>query len=129
MSQQTREITAEEYNAMLQAQDTTAKSKFLSKRTEIDGIMFASRREARRYSELKHMERAGEISGLELQPRYPLAVNGEHITTYVADFRYWKPATYGQDLVVEDAKGMKTDVYILKKKLMRAVHNIEIQEV
>ena len=30
--------------------------------------------------------------------------------------------------VIEDVKGVRTDLYALKAKLMRAVHNIEIRE-
>lgn len=95
-----------------------AYSKYSAKPTSVDGIRFASKAESRRYSELKCLERAGIISHLELQPRFPLIVNGQHICTYVGDFRYvenGKPAT-------EDVKGFKTDVYTIKKKLLLATH-------
>ncbi len=83
--------------------------------------------EARRYQELRLLERAGEIRDLELQPRYPLRVNGRLICTYVADFRYWDVREGRQ--VVEDAKGVRTSTYKIKAKLMAAVHNIEVEEV
>lgn len=101
-------------------------SKYRNRKTEVDGILFDSKREAARYAELKMLERAGEIRGLELQPVFPVAVNGQKICKYIADFRYTDRA--GRE-VVEDAKGVKTDVYRLKKKLVRALFGIEIEEV
>lgn len=95
--------------------------------TEVEGIRFASRLEARRYQELRLMERAGEIRDLELQPRYPLRVNGRLICTYVADFKYWDMRDGRR--VVEDAKGVRTSTYKIKAKLMAAVHGIEVEEV
>lgn len=95
--------------------------------TTVDNVRFASRAEAARYRELKVLARAGKIRDLELQPRYPLVVNGITICTYVADFRY----TASRLVVVEDVKSPATitPVYRLKRALMRAVYNIEIQEV
>lgn len=94
--------------------------------TVVDGIRFASKREAKRYSELKLMEKAGEILGLECQPRFKLIVNSRPIATYVADFTY----RFRNGLtIVEDVKGVKTAVYSLKKKLMLAIYGIAIREV
>lgn len=95
--------------------------------TEVDGIRFASRREANRYCELMLLVRAGTISNLELQPRYNLTINGVKVATYVADFRYEESATGA--VVVEDAKGVRTPVYRLKKKLMSAIFGVSIREV
>lgn len=100
-------------------------SKYGAVRTEIDGITFASKREAKRYGELRLLERDGQIAGLELQPRYPLKVNGKLVTTYVADFRFREHGA----LVVEDAKGMRTQAYIIKAKLFAAIHGFQIREV
>jgi len=91
----------------------------------VDGFTFDSRREANRYLELKLLERSGEISNLELQPRYDLIVNGKNCGFYKADFRYQE----GEKTITEDAKGMKTAVYSLKKKLVKAIYGIEIVEV
>lgn len=102
------------------------RGKYGARRTEVDGITFASAMESRRYGELRLAEMAGEIRDLELQPRYPLRVNGQLICTYVADFRYLDVRT-GR-IVVEDVKGKPTPVYRLKAKLMRAVHNISVLE-
>ena len=102
------------------------RGKYNAKRTEIDGYIFASRHEANRYSELKLLEYAGEIKDLELQPVYPCEVNGHLVCKYIADFRYRLPS--GRE-VVEDAKGVKTDVYRLKNKLVRALYGVVIVEV
>lgn len=100
--------------------------KYNAKKTEVDGFIFASRHEANRYSELKLMKAAGEITDLELQPVYPCVVNGYLVCKYVADFRYRLPSGHE---VVEDAKGVKTAVYLLKNKLVRALYNVVIVEV
>lgn len=106
-----------------------SKSKFGNIVTEIDGIRFASKREASRYAELKLLQRIGEIVELECQPRYPLTLNGVKLATYVADFRYRVVAS--GEIVVEDVKSKPTitDVYRLKKKLMLALHGISLKEV
>src|SRR6185369_7689355 len=80
----------------------------------IDGIRFASKREAHRYCELKMLEKAGEISALRLQPRYPLTVNGLHVCTYVGDFQY---TTSEGRIVTEDSKGVRTRDFVNKAKL------------
>lgn len=96
--------------------------KYHAKKTTVDGIIFDSKAEARRYSELKLLERAGEISHLELQPRFILqeafTKNGvrHRAITYSADFRYCDTLN-GSQVVVEDVKGMRTQMYLLKKKL------------
>jgi hypothetical protein len=93
--------------------------------TMIDGIRFASKREAKRYCDLKLLERAGEISGLKLQPRYPLTVNGLHVATYVGDFDYVE--TSSNRLITEDSKGVRTRDFINKAKLFHALYGREIQ--
>lgn len=99
-------------------------SKFGAVRTEVDGITFASKREATRYSALKLLQRAGQITELTLQPRFKLDVNGVHICTYVGDFQY-RSVKSGR-LVCEDAKGVETPVFKLKRLLMRAIHGIDV---
>lgn len=95
----------------------------------VDGILFASKREAKRYSELKLLLSAKLIDKLKLQPRFPITVEGEKICTYVADFEYVKHIGGKELTFVEDSKGFKTPEYKLKKKLMLACHGIVIQEV
>lgn len=100
--------------------------KYGAVRTQVDGITFASAMEARRYSELRLLEMSGEIADLEIQPRYPIRVNGELICTYVADFRYRE----GGRLVVEDVKSpaTRTRLFIMKKRLMKAVNGVDVIE-
>lgn len=102
-------------------------SKYRNCRVEVDGIAFASKKEAARYGELKLLQRLGEIESLALQPRFPLKVNGKLVCTYVADFQYAKPGTLG--VIVEDVKGHKTDVYRIKSKLFEALHGFPVREV
>jgi hypothetical protein len=103
-------------------------SKYGAVRTVVDGLTFASKKEARRYSELRLLERAGEIGALTLQPRYPLKVNGKLVCTYVADFEYY-PADPQKSKVVEDAKGVRTPAYVIKAKLFEALYGFKISEV
>ncbi|PWC54263.1 hypothetical protein TSA6c_00625 [Azospirillum sp. TSA6c] len=100
-------------------------NKYGAKRTEVDGIVFDSAAEARRWSVLKLEERAGLITGLERQVPYAITINGEHIAKWIADFRYVRD---GQT-VCEDVKGVRTPVYRLKAKLVQAIHGIRITEI
>lgn len=101
------------------------RSKYRSRKTEIDGRRFDSKREADRYLCLRAMERAGEITDLTCQVEFRLEVNGVLVCKYRADFVYLE----GGGAVVEDVKGYRTRGYLLKKKLMRAIHNIDVREV
>ena len=102
------------------------RSKYKAVKTEVDGITFDSKREAARYMELVLLERAGEISRLELQPSFECIIDGKKICTYKADFRYFT----AKECVVEDVKGVKTPVYRLKKKLVEALYpGVKIKEV
>jgi hypothetical protein len=104
-------------------------------RRTCDGILFASQRECRRYGELKLLEKAGEISGLECQPsfvlwaqRYPCQlVNMPVIVAkYIADFRYYRR---DGELVIEDVKGVRTPLYRLKKRITEVQYGIAITEI
>ena len=94
-------------------------SKYKNKKTQIDMYIFDSAKEAKRYKELKLLEMAGEISNLELQPRFLLQEsfrkNGKTYRKieYVADFKYIEKGK----TIVEDVKGVQTDVFKLKHKL------------
>lgn len=119
-------ISAADYNELAAAKKLP---KYRNVKTVVDGRTYDSKAEARRAQELLWREQAGEITNLEAQPVYPIVVNGRHICDYRADFRYVETAT-GQT-VIEDVKSgpTKTPTYRLKKKLVRAVHGIEITEV
>ena len=90
---------------------------------------YASKAEAARAAELKLMERAGAIEDLREQVRFEVvpAQPGEKPVHYIADFVYLDKRT--NKVVVEDVKGMRTDVYRIKRKLMLLVHGIRISEV
>lgn len=96
-------------------------SKYHSKKTTLDGITFDSKREASRYAELKMLQRCGAIRDLRLQPEFVLQEsfkkNGKTYRkiVYKADFEYFD-IQQGK-VIVEDVKGVKTEVYKLKKKL------------
>ena len=106
------------------------RSKYHAKRTSVDGIVFDSKREAYRYLVLKSMEEDGTIEDLRRQVRYELVpafdVDGKHYRSvyYVADFVYRED---GRE-VVEDVKGMRTDVYRLKSKLFARRYGMSIKE-
>ena len=126
-------------------------SKYNSRKTVVDGIKFDSAKEAKRYKELALLERAGKISGLELQKRYELIPaqyeeyerfgkrgqklqNGrrcvEKAVYYIADFAY---TDENGNQVVEDVKGYKGStayaVFALKRKSMLYFHNIKVKEI
>lgn len=127
----------------------TGRSKYYSKKVTVDGITFDSKKEARRYQELKLLEKAGKIAALERQVKYLLIpaqrepdvehykADGrvkiesgkliERECAYVADFRYLDLSN--REWVVEDTKGIKTKDYIIKRKLMLWVHGIRIREI
>jgi hypothetical protein len=96
-----------------------------------DGHTFASRREARRYRDLKLLEEAGEISRLTLQPRFPLHCCGKPVlyqpsgrhAVYVADFSY---RLSDHTLVVEDVKGKDTPLSKLKRAVLLAEEGIDV---
>ena len=99
-----------------------------------DGQIFDSKKEYQRYFELKLLERAGRIVGLERQVKYVLIPTQkdkhgkviERECSYYADFVYFDCAL--GEKVVEDVKGVRTDAYKIKKKLMLKEHGIRIKE-
>lgn len=102
-------------------------SKYNAKKTIVDGHPFDSKREAERYCELKLFLKAGEIRNLELQPRFLLQegfIDKNEIKhkkiEYVADFFYIDKQ--GRN-VVEDVKGVLTDVYKIKKKIFLKIYD------
>lgn len=123
--------------------------KYGAKAQVVDGIKFPSRKEARRYGELKLFERAGEITGLEVHPRFPIIINGQPVRypsgvalEYRGDFKYIETRT--QRTVVEDVKGVRktarppgvkkprhegtdTDASRIKRALVAAIYGIEVR--
>lgn len=106
-------------------------SKYLNKKTVIDGITFDSKKEAKRYGELKLLERAGQIDTLSLQPKFTLIPSqrnadgkAERPCVYIADFMYRENGKF----IVEDTKGFKTPDYVIKRKLMLEKHGVTVRE-
>ena len=96
-------------------------NKYGNKKVIVDGIKFDSVKESRRYIELKLLQRAGEIKDLamqvsfELQPKYKKNDKTIKSISYIADFVYYDLKK--KQIIIEDTKGYRTDVYKLKKKL------------
>ena len=109
------------------------RNKYGARKVTVDGIRFDSLKEARVYRDLKLLERAGEICDLQLQVPFELIPTQkdekgkviERKVVYKADFTYRACG----DLVVMDAKGVRTKEYIIKRKLMLQKYNIRVQEV
>lgn len=123
-------------------------SKYYSVKTIVNGIVFDSKKEAKRYRELLIMEKAGLISDLELQKKYVLIPTQreqcnevyskgsqkgekklgrvlEKECSYFADFVY---KDENGNMIVEDCKGIRTEAYKIKKKLMLYIHGIRLKE-
>ena len=107
-----------------------SRHKYNAKKVIVDEIEFDSKKEAKRYQELKLLEKSGKIRDLKLQPVFLLQEGfyykgkAQRQITYKADFEYIDER--GQR-VVEDVKGFKTDVYKIKKKLFLAKYGKEIE--
>lgn len=103
-------------------------TKYHSKKTTLNGIKFDSKKEARRYAELRLLEKAGVITDLKLQVKFEIIPKQEteRAAHYIADFVYFENGK----TIIEDTKGFKTPEYILKRKLMKLKYpNAEFREV
>lgn len=111
-------------------------SKYNSRKATYNGIIFASKKEAQRYAELKMLRDAGAIRDLQLQKKYELIpsqrINGkvvERACNYIADFVYIQDG----ETVVEDVKGYRRskayDLYVIKRKLMLYKYGVRIREI
>ena len=121
------------------------KNKYSNKKIKFEDKEFDSQKEARRYRELQLLEQQGIIKDLQRQVKYTLiptqrepdviGVKGgvkkgkviEKECSYYADFVYFDNEL--QQQIVEDTKGFRTTDYIIKRKLMLAVHGIRIKEI
>ena len=112
-------------------------SKYGAIRTTVNGWTFASKAEAKRYSELLLLGKAGQIRNLELQPRFELHAASVvpyaplvKIGCYVSDFRFDEKQPDGTWVdVVEDVKGKRLPMYAWKVKHLKAEHGIVVREV
>lgn len=99
-----------------------------------DGTVFPSKRECKRYEELRLLEKMGKIVELQTQVKYELVPaqkrddgKAERAVTYTLDFQYFDKEARAWRY--EDSKGMKTQQYVIRRKLMLWIHGITIQEV
>lgn len=145
-----RNMTEEEFAALMAKRMTAAASfipgqtkskavresrrnKYGAEKTEVDGMVFDSKSEAKRYLQLKAMQCAGEISDLKTQVSFDLVpeqnVNGrkERPVRYLADFSYVRDGK----TVIEDVKSSptKTKEFVIKRKLVLWLHGVAVQEV
>lgn len=119
-----------EYLRLAKEQKSKPKNKYHAKK--VNG--YASKKEYHRANELKLLQRSGRISNLQEQVKYELIPtqrnpNGklmERACSYIADFVY---TDADSNLIVEDTKGFRTAEYKIKRKLMLAVHGIQIREI
>lgn len=123
-------------------------AKYKNKKVAVNGIVFDSKKEAKRYTELLLLEKAGKIRNLQLQVKFVLIPAQREFTneiytkgrkkgcfkkgkllerecSYIADFVYWEN---GQR-IAEDTKGFRTKDYVIKRKLMLYMHGIRIKEI
>lgn len=104
-------------------------SKWKNVRCEADGKKFDSKHEKDRYMQLKMLQNAGEISNLRVKPRYELIVN----KVKICERGFYPDFSYEQDgkTVIEDTKSKATvtDVYKMKRQLLKALYGLEIVEV
>jgi hypothetical protein len=124
------------------------RSKYGNRKTVVDGITFDSQKEANRFRELQLLERAGKITALQRQVKYVLIPTQREFSneiykkgahqghfkpgkvlekecSYIADFAYIQDGAY----VAEDTKGVRTEAYKIKRKLMLERYGIQIREV
>ena len=125
----TARLPRKKVSAATSAKTKAPRRKFHNVPVVIDGHRFDSTSEGNRYTELRLMERAGEIRQLEIHPRFPLVIHEQDCGVYVADFAY---LTQHGERVVEDVKSpatRKLAVYRLKKRQVWALYGIDVREV
>ena len=132
-------MTLEEYRELVNQQKKA--NKLNAVKTNIDGLKFDSKSEAKRYTELKMLQAAGEISDLKTQVKFVLIPsqkdeNGKVIEkecSYIADFVYYD--NRANKTIVEDVKGYVNPAsstyakFVIKRKLMLYIHGIRVTEV
>lgn len=100
-------------------------NKYNAHRTIVDGVTFASKKEARRYGELRLLQKSGDINQLRCHPSFGIVVGGKHICTVVLDFGY-NDRLLGT--IYEDVKSSATNTAVskLKRKLLKAMYDIDV---
>lgn len=101
------------------------RAKYGNRKVMIDGILFDSKREAAYYSELKIREKAGEVTGVEMQRPFTILINGFLVGTYRSDFAFWD--VLADRFRVIDVKGMDTPLSKFKRKCVKAQYGINVE--
>ena len=122
-------MTLAEFNELNKNNKSQVSSKMKAQMIKADGKTYRSKKEYQRHCDLLLLEQAGEISELQDQIPYSLDINGEHICKYYLDFQYREK---NGEMIYEDVKGRKGGnpyyIFSLKKKMMKAIHGIDILE-
>ncbi|MDQ2622444.1 MAG: DUF1064 domain-containing protein [Actinomycetota bacterium] len=126
MSGEREEVSVEEYRELAKKSSARRRRKYNNEPVIIDGRRFDSIAEGTRYSHLKLLRDAGEISDLQCQTKFPLHVRGHLLGEYRADFTY---RDANGTFHVEDVKGVRTDVYKWKKRHVWAEYGLMIEEI
>lgn len=120
-------MTPEQYRAIGKA--SKPKRKYRNEPVVVDGVRFDSQAEAKRWLELRGLEKQGLISHLERQPKFKFVINGQKVVSrserypngrqvsWKGDFAYFD----GKNRIVEDVKGFRTKEFILKKAFVEAI--------
>ncbi len=98
-------------------------------RRTMDGVVFDSEAEMKRFADLQMLERAGEISDLRRQISYDIEINGQHFCTYTSDHEYLdKTGTP----IIEEFKtefSKREQAYSLRRRAFELYHNLKVTEI
>lgn len=100
-------------------------NKYRNKKTIVGGITFDSKKEARRYDELRLLEKVGEIKEIETHPKFDLVINGKKIGRYTADFKYLEHTRDNEfNEIIEDVKSKPTmtEAFSLRRRVFEACY-------
>lgn len=129
-------LTPAQADELFKRSKAAKRSKYFAQKTPVDGIVFASKKEARRYEQLRQLLAAREIAELVLQPVFPIVIDGQPLkirsegfpggraVKYIGDFQYLDLRKNVR--VVEDTKGLDTPTARLKRALVEHLYGIRI---
>ena len=126
-------ISQETLNRLINNSITTKQNKYHNKKVIVDDIKFDSKKEANRYNQLKLLEKAGLIKNLQRQVKFELQPSFKYNNKTIRAINYIADFVYEQDgkQIVEDVKSeatRKDKIYLIKKKMLLYIFNIEIKE-
>jgi hypothetical protein len=114
-----------EYDQIVAGRAYVKANKYNAKRVQVDNIWFDSKAEAKRYTELKLMNKTGLIGPITVHPKYPIEMDGVKICVVELDFSYHD---YKRAEVFEDVKSPATDTPLsrLKRRLVEVCYSIKV---